>query len=289
MDKQKILITGSNGMLGSELCLNDKYKYEFICTSLHPKKRKHQFLDVTKKDKVKKILDYYNPDVIINCSAYTNVDKAENNKAITHEVNVSGLQHLIKYSDFQTKIVHISTDYVFDGQHSPYYEDSNTFPLNYYGKTKLEAENMLIGSNRKFIIIRPNVLFSYKDNNFFTFVYKNLLNNNLLNIVTDQISNPVYVPSLSTIILELILLDCEGIFHFGTDKNISRYDFALKIAKKFKFNEKLLNPILTKDLHQTAQRPLNTTLNCDKIEKYLDINLDSIDNNLQKIKKIYDE
>jgi len=287
MNKKKILITGSNGMLGSEFVSNNKYNYDFIYTTLNSIKNNHITLDITNVENLRKILEIYNPDVIINCSAYTNVDQAENDKLLVHKINVDGLNNLIKFSNIKTKLVHISSDYVFDGINAPYDEKSKTYPLSYYGKTKLESENILIGSNRKFLIVRPNVLFSEKGNNFFTFVYNNLSNNKKINIVTDQISNPSYVTSLSNAILDLILLNCEGIFHYGTSDSISRYEFALKIAEIFNFDKKLINPIKSIHLNQGAKRPENSTLNCNKIEQALDINMDKIDINLNTIKDIY--
>ena len=285
MLNKKILITGSSGMLGSEISFSDKYNCNYISTSLNPIYKNHLRLDITNSHNVKEILDKYKPDVIINCAAYTDVDKAENNKSIAHKINVEGLSNLIKYSNHDTKIVQISTDYVFDGCNAPYFEDSNTFPLNYYGKTKLEAENLLIGSNRSFLILRPNVLFSYKGNNFFTFVYNMLCNNKKINIVDDQISNPTYVPSFSKIIHELILLENVGVFHYGCNESISRYDFALKIADFFNFNKKLINKVSSSYFETSVNRPFNSTLKCDKIVNSIDMYTDRIEDNLISIQK----
>ena len=140
-----ILITGSNGMLGSHLSKINLYNYNIITL---PKNDIKKSLDVTNSNDVKECLDNFKPDFIINCASYTNVDQSEINKELAHSVNVKGLVNLVKFSNVNTKIIHISSDYVFDGIKGNYAENDITRPINYYGKTKLESENFLIGSNR---------------------------------------------------------------------------------------------------------------------------------------------
>ena len=286
---KKVFITGSGGMLGTEISSNEDYNYSFVPTALNPSSDRQIKLDITDNQSVNYLIQRHNPDIIINCAAFTDVDNAEINKQKAHDINVNGLSNLIKNSKSNTKIIHISSDYVFNGIDFPFYEDSSTFPLSYYGKTKLEAENILIGSNRKYMIIRPNVLFNYKGVNFFTFVYNALINNQKINVVVDQISNPTYVPSLVKIILDSIVLDCNGIFHYGSHASISRYDFAVKIAKTFNLNIDLINPVDSKFLKQKAIRPNNSTLSCQKIQNYVDVEIDTIEHNLNQIKIQYEK
>ena len=280
-----ILITGSNGMLGSHLSKINLYNYNIITL---PKNDIKKSLDVTNSNDVKECLDNFKPDFIINCAAYTNVNQCEINKKLAHAVNVEGLLNLIKFSNFNTKIIHISSDYVFDGIKGDYRETDITRPLNYYGKTKLESENFLIGSNRKFIIFRPNVIFDLKGFNFFTFVFNSLRNNQKINIVTDQISNPTFAPHFSKVIIDSILLDIEGVFHFGSFDVVSRYDFAVKIAETFKFKSDLIKPITSRLLNQTAERPLNTSLNCNKIVNNFDIEIMPLSYYLESNRNFYE-
>ena len=280
-----ILITGSNGMLGSHLSKINLYNYNIITL---PKNDIKKSLDVTNSNDVKECLDNFKPDFIINCAAYTNVNQSEINKELAHSVNVKGLVNLVKFSNVNTKIIHISSDYVFDGIKGDYTENDITRPINYYGKTKLESENFLIGSNRKFIIFRPNVIFDFNGFNFFTFVFNSLRNNQKINIVTDQKSNPTFAQHFSKVIIDSIILDIEGVFHFGSFDIVSRYDFAVKIAETFNLNSNLIKPITSNLLNQRAKRPLNTSLNCNKIVNNFDIEILPLSYYLESNRNFYE-
>ena len=270
---KKVLITGSNGQLGTKILSLKKFNFSFIPTSLHIKNNIH--LDITNSSQVKKILNEYNPDVIINCAAYTNVEKANTNKKKCHDVNVNGVKNLIRYSSKHTKLIHISSDYVFDGKsEKPYEENDYTYPINYYGKTKLESENYLIGCEKNnYLIFRPNVIYSDIGNNFFMYVHESLKNNKNIYLVDDQISNPTNCLNFANIILESILMDLNGIYHYGSLDIVSRYDFGIKIANYFNLNKEYINRISTDQLQQKSKRPFNTSLNCDKIQSHLDCTL----------------
>ena len=271
----KLLVTGASGMLGSNYIKMSENIFDLTITS--SSNNKYQLLDLTNSTEVKQILDNFNPDIIVNCSAYTDVDQAEKNKHLAHSINVDGLNNIIKYSNKNTKIIHISSDYIYDGRTAPYTEEDTPNPINYYGKTKHEADNMLISSLRDFLIFRVNGLFSFTNhNNFYNWVYTSLKNNIAINVVDDQISNPTYINSLVDIINNSILLDLSGVYNYGTQDFISRYDFANIIAEYFDFNKTLINPIKTKHLEQLANRPLNTGLDCEKIQKVLDMELETI-------------
>ena len=197
---RKILITGAEGQLGKSLQRILSDKFEVVPTDLittESGSSPHiKYLDITERSDVVRTVNEINPDIIINCAAYTDVDQSERNKDLAHMVNVVGLQNLIYASDHDTYFVQISSDYVFEGDAGPYSENDHTYPINYYGKTKLEAENILRGSRRKFLIFRTNVIYSEDLNinaNYFAWVYKSLLNNKSISVVNDQISNPTYV------------------------------------------------------------------------------------------------
>ena len=280
----KVLVTGSGGQLGSVLCAKMKNIFKLLPTSKNGNNNLHfQKLNITDIDNVNKVIKSFSPDVIINTAAITNVDDCETNKQLARSINVQGLNNLIKCSKFKVKIFQISTDYIFDGNTSPYNESSLPNPLNYYGKTKLEAENILIGSNHKYIIIRISTLFNNYYNNFFTWVYNSLNNSDTINVVHDQISNPSYVHSVCDAIIDMILLDGNGIYHYGCFDSISRYDFAIKIAKKFNLNKNLIKKISTNELNQIATRPLNTSFDCNKIKNTFDITLYSVNDIMMQL------
>lgn len=268
--KKTILITGASGQLGSSLYFDLSSSFNVIPTS-KSNKRKSFKLDIVNKKNVKELLNKYEPDVIINCAANTDVDFCEANHSLCRKVNTEGLYNIIKYSKKNVKIIQISSDYIFDGKRGPYSETDPTHPLNFYGKSKLEAENILIGSNKKYIILRMNGLYTsnFKFNNFLSWLYFELKNNNQLKVVNDQISNPTYIDLFSDVIMKCILMDANGIFNYGSSNFLSRYDFAFLFCKIFKFDERLIVPVTTRELGQQANRPLNTSLKTNKIESIL--------------------
>ena len=211
---------------------------------------------------------------------------------MAHQVNVEGLRNLIQLSDINTYLIQISSDYVFDGDSGPYSEDEHTFPVNYYGKTKLEAENILRGTRRKWAIFRPNVLYSsdlFSKGNFFAWVYRSLLKKDSIYVVTDQISNPTFNLQIVRAIFQCIIMDFEGILHIGSDDYMSRYEFALDIAKVFGFDSALITKIDTDSLTQKvksyiAKRPLHSGLVVNKIEKELNTSSHSTNYNLKLLK-----
>ena len=291
------MITGAEGQLGKALQIGLTDKFNILSTTRQPtqlakNQRNVQTLDITDKENISNVLESFMPDIIINCAAYTNVDGSEINKDLAHQVNVEGLRNLIQLSDINTYLIQISSNYVFDGDSGPYSEDEHTFPVNYYGKTKLEAENILRGTRRKWAIFRPNVLYSsdlFSKGNFFAWVYRSLLKKDSISVVTDQISNPTFSLQIVKAIFQCIIMDFEGILHIGSDDYMSRYEFALDIAKVFGLDSALITKIDTDSLTQKvksyiAKRPLHSGLVVNKIEKELNTSSHSTNYNLKLLK-----
>lgn len=291
------MITGAEGQLGKALQIGLADKFNILPTTRQPSqlaknRRNVQKMDLTDKENISIVLESFKPDVIINCAAYTDVDGSEKNKELAHKVNVEGLKHLIQLSELKTYLIQISSDYVFDGENGPYREEEHTFPANYYGKTKLEAENILRGTRRKWAIFRPNVLYSpdlFCKGNFFAWVYKSLLKNQSISVVSDQISNPTLTQQFVKAIFQCIIMDYEGILHIGSDDYISRYEFAMEIAKVFGFDTGLITKIDTDSLTEKvksyiAERPRHSGLAIDKIENELNISSFSTNYNLKSLK-----
>ena len=284
---KNILITGGSGQLGFTLYSDFKESYEVINTSKINLSDSIS-LDITNASEVEKKLNMYSPDMIFNCASYNQVDSCELNKKDARDVIVLGLQNLINNSKKNCKIVHISSDYIFDGQKGSYSESDSPNPINYYGKLKLESENLLRSSNRDFIILRCSTVFSgLLDNksNFLAWVYKNLKAGNKIRVVDDQLSNPTPVELISKVLNLAILLNSRGIYNIGSLDSISRYEFALKICNKFGFNSSLIKKIQTNSLKQVAERPKNTYLKIDKILEELDVDIYSLDYYLDNIKE----
>ena len=283
----RILITGAFGQLGHALqsVLSRKSNYELICTGRKIKKGQEGIpLDIRNQVALKEIINTTAPDILINLAAMTNVDACELNPKLAGEINVAGLQHIC--DSFKGKIIHLSTDYVFDGTSGPYKEDDPLNPLSIYGKTKLASENILLEKDIKNLVIRGNVLYDYSpytSASFLNWVVSSLKDNQEIKVVEDQFNNPTWTRSMSDIIELSIENDLEGIIHWGDSVHISRYEFAKLIAKKFSLNESLIKPILTSELNQPARRPLQSGLSTEKLVNMLDIIPPSIDDCLDEI------
>ena len=203
--KKNILILGAAGLLGASLStFLIKYFNVFITYNNSPHFIKDEYMyvskriDITDRESLQSFVSEANPRYIINCAALTDVDLCEKNKSLAYDINVAGMKNLLSATSNKCKILHISTDYIFDGKKQLYSEDDIPNPISYYGKTKLESENILRTSNRESLILRTSVLFNNSSkNNFYSWVRGALENNKEIHVVTDQISNPTWTWSFS--------------------------------------------------------------------------------------------
>ena len=270
---KKVLILGINGQLGTALSDYVSRYYSVI------NRESEDFIDIdiTDRSLLKEIISTTSPDYLINCAAVTNVDLCERDKELAYEVNVNGVKNIIFATSNNVKIIHISTDYVFDGNKELYSETDPPNPLSYYGKTKLESENILRGSNRNHLIIRTSVIFGASHSNFYKWVLESLTNGEEISVVTDQTSNPTWTWSLSEAIYKSIISDLKGVYHYAGEEILSRYDFAKKIAIINNLDPNRIKPILTSDLNQLAARPLVSSLDTEKIKDKIDIEHPTLD------------
>jgi dTDP-4-dehydrorhamnose reductase len=290
-----VFITGANGLLGQHLVEFFSRVHKVFASDLDPDpffpftNVRYEPLDILDKDKLKSLISSFEPELIINAAAYTDVDGCEINKEKAWEVNVKGVENLIEIcKKDKIKLVHISTDYVFDGKNGPYSEDDLPCPMNYYGKTKLESELKIKESGIDFIIVRTNVLYGVgrKINpNFFTWVLNKLKNKEKINVVTDQFNNPTLVDDLARAILKLADKKFSGIINIAGSEYLSRFDFAKKIAKEFELDENKINPIKTEDLKQKAPRPYKGGLRIDLAKNILQTYLSDVNKGLEQLRK----
>ena len=281
----KILITGAFGQLGNSLknflSIND----EVFRTGLNiPTGGKGLQLNIVDKIMLKDIISSTSPDVIINLAALTNVDFCESNPEIAKEVNTNGVQNLVDV--FSGKIIHLSTDYVFDGLKGPYKEEDQINPISVYGKTKYDAEKIVLDKNNN-LVLRANVLYNMFGNNnasFLNWVVNNLKNKNSIQVVNDQFNNPTWTESIAEILVNCLNKDMSGLYHWGDQDYLSRYDFAIKIAESYNLKSDLIKQISTSQLKQMAPRPLNGGLDQSKLKKYLNITPPSINDCLDAIR-----
>ena len=285
----RIILIGKNGQLGRSVqSIVDKKKQNNNFTFVG-----RDELDLTNDNNIDKYFNHNHFDLIINCAAYTNVDRAEEETALADQINHLAVSKLSKVANKKkAKLIHISTDYVFDGKSvKPYLEIDKTNPINTYGKTKLSGEEALLKvmpSNA--MVIRTSWVYSKYGNNF----VKTMLNlgreKNEINVITDQIGSPTYADDIANDILKIIdnkkfintSMPSE-IYHYSNLGEVSWHDFAKEIFKIAKLDCKVL-PIKTSSYPTLAKRPLNTILNKDKIVQEFEINLsywrDSLKKNL---------
>jgi dTDP-4-dehydrorhamnose reductase len=293
--KTRILIVGSNGMLGQRLTesFTSSGNFELLSVSIEDESAipgiDYKKLDIIQKHKVKEVILDFFPDFIINVAAFTNVDKSETEKETAWKINVNGVENIAFYSwTIDAHLIHISTDYIFDGKNGPYSENDKPNPVGYYGRTKLASENSIRISGTKNTIIRTNILYGpakYGRPDFVKWVVNSLRDNNVIRIVTDQVGNPTYIDDLVDSINKIIELKKEGVYNIGGREMISRYDFTLRIADYFGLDKSLIQMIVTKDLNQPAPRPLKSGLITLKAETELEYKPHTIEETFELMKK----
>jgi dTDP-4-dehydrorhamnose reductase len=272
---KRILVVGSNGMLGQAIVnLFCEKNFTILAASnedeSYNKELMYIKIDISNEAQVADLILNTKPEYIINTAAYTNVDKSETEKELATAINVYGVDYLSKYANqVSAHFIHISSDYVFDGQKGPYTEEDETNPIGFYGLTKLLGEKAIIKNTSLYTIIRTNVLYGptkYGRADFVKWVYNSLSEGEKINIVTDQINNPTYLKDLAKAILTITENNITGLFNIGGEILLSRYLFAYKVAEYFNLDVNLINPILTIDLKQPAPRPLKSGLITTKAE-----------------------
>jgi len=260
-----ILVTGANGQLGSEINkLSKNLDDRFFFTD-------YKELDITDKDAIKTFIDENRIDTIINCAAYTAVDKAEEDQELADKINHLAVKYLADIAkERDIKLIHVSTDYVFDGKnYKPYVEDDKVNPQNVYGVTKLAGEEALQEiSPKNSIIIRTSWVYSSFGANFVKTMLKLGKTKDSLTVINDQIGTPTYAGDLAKAILDIIpQLNSEKpeIYNYSNEGVLSWYDFAKEIMKMAKLGCKI-EPIETKDYPTPAVRPHFSLLNKSKIK-----------------------
>lgn len=291
---KRILIAGANGLLGQKLIQTFDGKYEVIASGIedHFVFENNNFnyiiLDITNPIQCKQIVTDIKPDIIVNAASVTNVDECEIKRDLCWNVNVKGVENLASAAKRNMALlIHISTDYIFDGKDGPYSEEDRPNPIGYYGKSKLASENVCRMIGVPFAIIRTSVLFGLGINvkqNFFLWLNTNLKQGKDLNIVTDQFNTPTLVDDLADGISKIIQSSAYGLFHISGKEYINRYDFAVTLAESFGYDKKLIHPITTKGLNQKANRPMKGGLKVNKAINEISYNPKSINDAFDYLK-----
>ena len=280
----KILVTGSNGLLGQHLIkmLIETTFHQIIATgrgeSRLPFKTSAQYnyfsLDITDGIAVNNFLLQHKPEIIIHAAAMTQPDPCELNPVECWNINVTATRFLVSAAEIiHAKFIYISTDFVFDGMSGPYKETDEPNPVNYYGSSKLAAEKAVIESKLHWAIVRTvlvygNILVGNRSN-IISWVKENLENNKPIKVVNDQWRTPTYVEDLAKGILLVIEKNATGIFHISGEEGMSPYNMACAVADYFHLGKSLMTEVNADTFTQPAQRPLRTGFVIDKAKREL--------------------
>ena len=283
-----VLVTGTSGQVGSELKkLSLEYPYNFFFTT-------KKDLDISIEENIQSFINKCSINVIINCAAYTAVDKAEEDEELADEINRKAVKKLAKLSkENNIKLIHISTDYVFDGKNfKPYTEENQTNPKSVYGKTKLEGEIEMIKINpENSIIIRTSWVYSSFGNNFVKTMLKLGKLKDELGVIFDQIGTPTYAYDLAKAILD-ILPNIKNkkieIYNYTNEGVLSWYDFSKELMQMAKITCKI-NPIESYEYPTPANRPHYSLLNKSKIKKEFNISIPFWKDSLSRCLKVLGE
>lgn len=275
---KKILVAGANGQLGSELKslsdtnfakINEIAKFTF--TDINE-------LDLTNKTEVQNFIQKNKFDYVINCAAYTNVDKAESDKDNATAINANAVKNIIESLSDDAFFIHISTDYVFDGKNFvPYTEDMPTNPTSVYGETKLKGE-LHTAKHNKSMTIRTSWLYSNFGHNFAKTMLRLAKERNEIKVVFDQVGTPTYAKDLAKSIIEIITQSINsdrfiaGTYHFSNEGVCSWYDFALYLINKINTDCKVI-PIESVEFQTPVKRPNYSVLNKKKIKENFNLNI----------------
>lgn len=295
----KILITGSNGLLGQKLVykLKQKPNITLIATARGENRLVdksgyiYDSLDITDYNNVKSVFEKHKPDVIINTAAMTNVDACETDREGALLMNATSVEHQVKVLEslqndtYKPHFIHLSTDFIFDGTHGPLTEEEKPNPLSYYAETKLKAEEIVQASKLKWAMARTVLVYGIVDNmsrsNIVLWVKQNLEQGKKINVVDDQFRTPTLAEDLADGCILIAEKGATGIFNISGKDFMSILELAQKVADYYKLDKSLINPSKSADIKQPAKRPPRTGFIIDKAKKVLGYNPHSFEEGIQ--------
>ena len=271
---KSILIIGGSGLVGSSLVKlasdNMKVFFTFCNSPVQIANTKSFFIDLLdgEESSICDLIKSLSPDIVVNTVALQSVDDCELNHKIADRLHVESTKEIAAAClESSSKLIHFSSNFVFDGKKGCYREDDLCNPISYYGKTRLEAEKIVLDSSLNNVILRTTVIYGWHKNSKFTnFVLGRLLNGTKLEAFTDQYGNPTHADDLAKCIIKIISSNTSGLFHTVGKTCVNRYEFALDIANTFGLDKSLVIPVTSDQKQQTALRPKNCCLDTTKIK-----------------------
>lgn len=284
--KRKIFLFG-RGFLGNYI-VNEFKKYgDEVYSSRLTNCSKDDFkIDIRDKNSIFNVLEKIKPDIIINCVAITDLDFLEDNPEVGFEINSEGSKNIAIVSEkYGAKLIHISTDSVFDGKKGMYDENDSVNPINVYAKTKLLAEKYVKQETTNYLILRTNFIgYDSEDKNLLNWMISKLSKQETIIGFNDVFFTPIEVSYLSSLIYKLSSVEESLFLNLSSDKKISKYDLAIMICNLFSFNKKLIKKGSSTDISFKASRPKDTSLSNEQAKKLLNNNFLSLNDSLKKIK-----
>jgi len=278
-----ILTTGSNGLLGQKLTekILAEDRVKLVATSKganrYPVKGGYGYaeMDILNADQVREVIERYSPDAIVHTAAMTNVDICEANKALCRQLNVDAVQMLISICEEKNiQLIHLSTDFVFDGADGPYKEEDAVNPVSYYGESKVLAESLLKNSKANWAILRTILVYGITSDmsrsNIVLWAKAALENASPIHVVNDQWRMPTLAEDLAEACLLAVEKNAKGIYHVSGKDYMSIADLVRKVADYWGLDQSFINEISSASLNQTAKRPVRTGFVLDKTIKDLD-------------------
>lgn len=288
----KVLVTGGSGLLGSAVSLYFKDYYDVVSTyashKMEIKGCKTSYLDITDAKATRDFIKKQKPGAVVHTSAIVSVDACEKNPQSAYKLHVEGTRNIVQAcKEIDSKIIYISTDYIFDGKKGMYTETDKAIPINYYGKTKLEGESL--ADPEKDAVIRTSI-FGWnavrEKKSFSTWIYDELSNGRKAEMFADQIKSLILVNDCAAILKEIIERDICGILNATSSDAVSKYEFALKLADVFGFDKNSVVPIRNEDVPGYEKRPLDVSLDVSKAKSLLKSKLPTVKEGLINLKKL---
>jgi len=281
----KLLITGIGGQLGSEILKVSDYENFGIYLNEEPRSSNGTFVkcDITNRDRLIETIKKIRPDWVLHLASATKVEWCEENKEAARRINVDGTKNVVEgCKEANSNMIFISSDSVFDGKKGNYKEDDKTNPINFYGKTKLDGEQ-LVKTLPNHVIGRSCLMYSSKMGTFTSWVLDGLKKGDV-EAAVDITSSPTLASELAECLLFIVKKDLRGIYHTAGDEAITKYEFIKKFAEAFGHNVNLVKPVRQEDLELKALRPKNSSLDISKI-KSAGFKFSKVDGALRKLKK----
>ncbi len=290
----RILITGSNGLLGQKLVhlITSKGEHELIATARGENRLSktdgytYASMDITNREEVLSTIKQYNPDYVINTAAMTNVDQCEDEQEACDKLNVEAVQHLVDAcKETKTFLLHVSTDFIFDGTEGPYDENGTPNPVSYYGLSKLKAEEIVEQSDIEWAIARTILVYGITEgmsrSNIILWVKNSLEEGKELNIVDDQWRSPTLAEDLAQGCYLIVTKHAKGVYNISGGEVLTPYQMAMKTAEFFNLDKSLINKTDGSKFQQRAKRPSRTGFIIDKAKNDLGYNPHSFEQGIE--------